>query len=61
MKRTYTSAIPPGGMRRSLFVTAGPLFKKATNQTVEKLGSLIERLETGRRQIRPAKPGQEEL
>jgi AcrR family transcriptional regulator len=29
-------------------------------QTVETLGRLIERLETGGRQIRPAKPGQEE-
>jgi hypothetical protein len=29
-------------------------------QTVEMLRRLIERLETGRRQIRPAKPGQEE-
>ena len=30
-------------------------------QTVETLGRLIERLETGGRQIRPAKPGQEEI
>jgi hypothetical protein len=29
-------------------------------QTVEMLRRLIERLETSRRQIRPAKPGQEE-
>jgi hypothetical protein len=29
-------------------------------QTVEMLRRLIERLETGKRQIRPAKPGQEE-
>ena len=29
-------------------------------QKVEMLGRLIERLETGGRQIRPAKPGQEE-
>jgi hypothetical protein len=29
-------------------------------QTVETLGRLIGRLETGGRQIRPAKPGQEE-
>jgi hypothetical protein len=38
----------------------GLLAEVAAGQTVETLGRLIERLETGGRQIRPAKPGQEE-